>query len=84
MSALRLKNTSESEPHIYVVTWAQKKFWGSNGIWAHDLHDTSAMLYQLDYAALLEAGQVWVQFIPLIWREWHDVYMIKIIWVHCG
>ena len=44
---------------------AQNKFWGSNGIWTHDLHDTGAMLYQLSYEALLEAGQVRVQFNPL-------------------
>ena len=34
------------------------------------------MLYQLSYEASLEAGQVRVQFIPVIGREWHDVYMI--------
>ena len=59
----------------------QKKFWGSNRIWTHDLHDTGVMLYQLSYEASLEAGQEGVQFIPVIWREWHDVYMIKIIQV---
>ena len=37
MSALRVKNTSESDPCSYEVTLtvankAQKKFWGSNGI----------------------------------------------------
>ena len=52
MSALQLKNTSESDPCSYVVTYAitnkaQKKFWGSNGIWTHDRHNTGAMLYQL-------------------------------------
>ena len=52
-----------------VTNKAQKKFWGSNGIPTHDLHDTGAMLYQLSYEASLEAGQVWVQFIPVIWRE---------------
>ena len=33
---------------------------------------TGAMLYQLSYMKL-EAGQVWVQFIPIIRREWYDV-----------
>ena len=37
---------------------AQKKFWGSNRVWTNDLHDTSAMLYQLSYEASPEAGQV--------------------------
>ena len=50
MNALRIKNTSESDPRSYEVTYAvtnkaQKKFWGSNRIWTHDLHDTGAMLY---------------------------------------
>ena len=39
----------------------RKKFWGFNRIWTHDLRDTSAMLYQLNYEALLEAGEEWVQ-----------------------
>ena len=34
----------------------QKKFWGSNRIQAHDLHDTGAMLYQLSYEASPEAS----------------------------
>ena len=46
---------------------AQKKVWGSNKIQTHDLCDTSVMLYQLSYEAALEAGQVRVQFIPIIW-----------------
>ena len=47
-----------------------KKLWGSNGIWNHDLRDTGRpTLYQLSYEASLEAGQEWVQFIPVIWRE---------------
>ena len=62
---------------------APQKFWGSNGIQTYDLDDTGAMLYRPSYEALLEAGQVWVLFIPVIWREWGVVYMIKIIWVHC-
>ena len=59
---------------------------GFMGIWTHDLRDTGAKLYQLSYEASPEAGQVWVRFIPVIWREWHEVYMymIKIIWVNCG
>ena len=55
--------TSESDIRSYEATKAvakkaQKKFWGSNGIWTHDLRDTGAMLYQLTYDASLEAGQV--------------------------
>ena len=49
-----------------VTNKAQKKFWGSNGIRTHDLHDTGAMLYWLSYEALPEAAQVQVQFIPVI------------------
>ena len=82
MSALQIKNTSESD-QLLVSNKAQK-FWGSNGIRTHDLRDTGVMPYQLSYEVLLEAGQVRVQFIPVIWREWHDVCIIKIIWVHCG
>ena len=44
---------------------AQKKFWGFKGIGTHDLRDT-----------VLGVGQEWVQFIPVIWREWNDVYMV--------
>ena len=89
MSELRIKSTSESDPRSYKVTKAvtnkaQKKFWGSNGIRTHDLRDAGAMLYRLGYEASIEAGQELVKFIPVIWREWHGVYMIKIIWVHCG
>ena len=84
-SALWIKNGSESDPRSYEVNFtavtnkAQKKFQGSNGIRTHHLHDIGAMLYWLSYEASLEAGQVLVQFIPIIWREWHDVYMTKII-----
>ena len=49
-----------------VISAVKKKFWGSNGIQTHDLRDTSAMLYELSYEASLEAGQVRVQFIPVI------------------
>ena len=38
---------------------------GFNGIRAHNLCDTGAMLYQLSYEASLEAGQD----LPVIWRE---------------
>ena len=49
MSALQIKNTSESDPRSYEVTYtvtnkAQKKFWDFNGIWNHDLRDTGVML----------------------------------------
>ena len=53
MSALQIKNTSESDPHSYEVTQLQikpgKNFWGSNRIQTCDLHDTGVMLYQLSY-----------------------------------
>ena len=50
------ENTSESDPRNYEATKAvakkaQKKSWGFNGIWTHNLHDTAAMLYQLSYEA---------------------------------
>ena len=32
-------------------------FWGSNGIWTHDLRDTGAMFYQLSFETSLEACQ---------------------------
>ena len=54
-----IKITSESDPRSYevaITNKAQKKFWGSNGIWIHDLRITGAMLYQLSYEASLEAG----------------------------
>ena len=50
----------------YAVTLQIKLRKGPNGIRTHDLHDTSMMLYQLSYEASLEAGQVRVQFIPVI------------------
>ena len=61
MSALRIKNTSESDPcscevASAVINKVQKKFWGSNAIRTHDVRDTCAMLYQLSYEALLEAA----------------------------
>ena len=77
------KWSSQLWTNLAVTNKAQKKFWGSNRIRTHDLRDTGAMLYQLSYKASLEADQVQVQFVPIIWREWHDVYVIKIIWVHC-
>ena len=36
-------------------------------------------LYQLSYEAFPEAGQIRVQFIPIVWREWREVYTIKMI-----
>ena len=56
MSALRIKNRSESDLRSCEVTEAvtnkaQKKLWGFNGIRTHDLRDTGAMLYQLSYEA---------------------------------
>ena len=53
-SALRIKNTSESDPHSYEVinlSKAQKNFWGFKGIWIHDLCNTGVKLYQLSYEA---------------------------------
>ena len=73
-------HSSEGDPCSYEATKsvgqkAQKKIWGFKGIQTHDLCDTGAMLYRLSYEALLGVGQEWVQFIPVIWREWNDVYM---------
>ena len=42
---------SESDLTVTSTNKVQKKFWGSNGIWTHDLRDTGAMLYQLSYEA---------------------------------
>ena len=53
---------------------AQKKFWGSNRIRTYDLHDTSAMLCQLSYEALLEAGQEQVEFIPQCIHVIYTIY----------
>ena len=77
MNALWIKNTSESDPHSYEVTEAvtnkaKKKLWGSNGVWTHDLHDTSAMLYQLSYMYKPCWKQVKCEF-NLYSLEWHDV-----------
>ena len=71
MSELQIKNRSERDLRSREVTKAvtnkaQKKFRGSNGIQTLDLRDTNAMLYQLSYEALPEAGQVRVQFIPVV------------------
>ena len=89
VSELRIESRNERDLRSCEVTEAvtnkaQKKFWGSNGIRTHDLRDTGAMIYRLSYEASPEAGQVRVQFIPIIWRERCEVYMIKIIWVNCG
>ena len=79
--ALWIENTSESYLPSYKATYAvakkaQKKIWGFNGTRTHDLHDTGALLYQLSYMyEALEAGQEQVQFIPVLWREWNDMYM---------
>ena len=54
----------------------RKQFWGSNGIPTHDLCDTGAMLYQLNYEASPEAGQVRVQFIGPLYEENN----VKSIW----
>ena len=66
-----VRERSESDYDSYEATKAvaknvQKHFWGFNGIWTHDICDTGATLYQLSYEALLGAGQVRVQFVPVI------------------
>ena len=53
-----------------VAKKAQEKFWGFNGIQTHDRHDTGAVFYQLSYEASLEAGQEWVQLIPIYTKNW--------------
>ena len=84
-SAVQINNTSD--PRSYkvkaVTNKAQKEFWGSNGIQTHDLRDTGAMLYRLSYEASLQAGQVRVQFIPIIWREWHG-FIAHLVEHHTG
>ena len=44
----------------------RKKSESPTGFQLMTLRDTSVMLYQLSYDASLEAGQVQVQFIPII------------------
>ena len=64
---------------------SRKKFWGFKGIRTDDLRDTGAMLYWLSYEASPEAGQVRVQFTPVIWRELGIMYMWykSYICMHC-
>ena len=52
----------------------------------NDLLDSGAMLYQLSYEASLEAGQVRVQFFPVIWVRWcsymydiNHIYELQIV-----
>ena len=61
---------------LAVTNKAQKKFWGSKGIRTHDIRDIGAMLYQLSYEDSLEAGQVQVQFIPVLWLEVNEAMCI--------
>ena len=65
--------TSESDLHSYEITninivtnIAQKNSEAPMGFEPMTSHNTGAMLYQLSYEASLEAGQVRVQFIPVI------------------
>ena len=44
---------------------AWKKIWSLNGIRAHELCDTIAVLYQLSYQANLELATLWVRNIPV-------------------
>ena len=46
-----------------------QKFWGSNRIQTHDLHNTGVMLYRLSYEASPETGPGRVQFMPIIYEE---------------
>ena len=75
---LWIKNASESDPCSYEVTKAvakkaQKKFWGFNKIWTHDLCDTGAMLYQLSYETLqnllLSVGAL-TYYLTIIHQRW--------------
>ena len=70
MYALRIENTSESDPHRYeatkaVVKKAQKKIEAWTGFEPHDLCDTGAMFYQLIYEALLVVGKREFNLYPL-------------------
>ena len=80
----RNNNTNIEVKEIFAVANKKKpKFWVSNGIQTHDLRDTDVRLYRLSYEASPKAGQVQVQFIPVIWREWDYVYMIQILSPQC-
>ena len=81
MSELWIKNRRENDLLSCEVTkklqtkWSYKqsaetKIWGLNGIRTHDLRDTGAMLYRLNYEASTGAGQLRVQFIPVIKFIW--------------
>ena len=65
---------------LRLIAFFVKKSWGSNGIRTHALRDIGAMLHQLSYEAALEAGQVRVQFMSVMWREWREEYMILIMY----
>ena len=62
MYELQIQNTNECDPCSYeaiktVAKKTQKNILDFNGIRTHDLCDTSEMLYQLSYKALLVIGQ---------------------------
>ena len=70
---LWIKNWSESDLHSCEATKAvakkaQKKFWSFKGIWTHYFlhYQCDALPSELKHEALFEAGQEWVQFIPVI------------------
>ena len=60
VSALRIKNTNERDPHKKNSETPTGFEPMTSAILVH------AMLYQLSYEASLEAGQMRVQFIPVI------------------
>ena len=58
MYALRIENTSETDPRSYKATKAvakkaQKEFLGFKGIRSHDLRSTGVVIYKLSYEVSL-------------------------------
>ena len=81
MSELWIKNRRESDlcscEETYAVTnKAQKKNSEASMGFKHMTSTilVRILLYWLSYEASQEAGQVWVLFTPVIWREWCEVY----------
>ena len=56
------------------------KYSGLNGIRTHDLCDTGAVLYQLNYQAILELIILWVRNIPIDDEEYKWIYERLYIW----
>ena len=57
-----------------------KKIQALNGIRTHDLCDTGAVLYQLNYQANWELAILWVRNIPVEDKEYKWIYESSYIW----